>query len=97
MQTTFSQPVVVAAAEPGRHPPLLRSLQWAAATLARPLTVEEIAEVAIRGAMTAVDARAAVVALAAEDGDELRRVHDVGLTDDSAPAALVHRAATRRA
>jgi DNA-binding winged helix-turn-helix (wHTH) protein len=62
---------------------LLRSLQWAAARLARPLTVKEIAEVAIRGAMTAVDARAAVVALMAEGGGELRRVHDVGLNDDA--------------
>ena len=88
MQTTFSgngvaapSPVSTAGETGGARPAtLLRSLQWAAATLARPLTVEEIAEVATRGAITAVDARAAVVALTAEDGDELRRVHDVGLT-----------------
>jgi DNA-binding winged helix-turn-helix (wHTH) protein len=33
--------------------------------------------------MTAIGARAAVVALASEDGRELRRIHDVGLSSDA--------------
>jgi DNA-binding winged helix-turn-helix (wHTH) protein len=74
---------VVAATEPGQSSPLLQALRWAAAALARPCTVKEIATVAARGAMLAVDARTAMVALATVNGRELRRIHDVGLSDDA--------------
>jgi Transcriptional regulatory protein, C terminal/GAF domain len=59
--------------------PLLRSLQTAASELARPLTVQQIAEVAAVAGTRAVAAAAAVVAVETQDGG-LRRVHDIGLS-----------------
>jgi len=61
----------------------MRSLHVAAAKLAVPLSVEQIAEVAAVQAATAVAAGAAVVALEAQDGSGLRRVHDIGLSGEA--------------
>ena len=68
---------------PQRAAILLRSLRGVTTALAKPLTVEEIAEVVVRGAMTAMGARTAVLALASEGGRELRSVHDVGLSGEA--------------
>jgi DNA-binding winged helix-turn-helix (wHTH) protein len=62
--------------------PLLRSLHVAATKLAGPLTVKQIAEVAAIEATMAVAAGAAVVAVEAEDGSGLQRVHDIVLSSE---------------
>ena len=78
-------PIDLGAAEtaPAELSPLLRSLHVAATKLAVPLTVEQIAEVAAVQAATAVAAGVAVVALEAQDGSGLRRVHDIGLSGEA--------------
>ena len=80
MEATFS----VRGARAGERPALaalLQALRRVAGSLTRPLTLNEIAEVAISGAVMAVDAGIALVSLTAENGRELRRVRDVGLSD----------------
>jgi DNA-binding winged helix-turn-helix (wHTH) protein len=63
--------------------PLLRSLHVTATKLAGPLTVKQIAEVAAIEATMAVAAGAAVIALEAEDGSGLQRVHDIVLSSEA--------------
>jgi DNA-binding winged helix-turn-helix (wHTH) protein len=77
--------VADAEVEPARNglSPLLRSLHVAATKLAGPLSVKQIAEVAAIEATMAVAAGAALVALEAEDGSGLQRVHDIVLSDEA--------------
>jgi DNA-binding winged helix-turn-helix (wHTH) protein len=105
MEATFSGVGTYAApgtgGGPARGAPLLRALRWAASSLARPLTTGEIAEVAVGGALMAVDASVAVVALAAKDDRRLRRIHAVGLSDEQRsivgdPAGLIAQVANAR-
>jgi hypothetical protein len=83
VERRLSAAAVAETTAPARLTTLLGLLGQVAARLSRPLTVEQIAEVAADGAMSAVAAPVRIIALETEDGSELRRIYDVGLTTEA--------------